>query len=159
MDVTFLCVGNLKEAYFRDGVKEYEKRLSRFGKINIIEVNEVSIPNNTSATDEQKIMEKEGKLILSKLPKDCFVFVLDRKGKQLSSEDLANKIEEILTYGKSHIVFIIGGSLGLSEEVKGRAQCLLSFSKITFPHQLMRIILVEQVYRSFKIINHETYHK
>ena len=159
MDITFLCVGNLKESYFRDGVKEYSKRLSRFGKINIVEVNEISIPNGASVNDENKIMDKEGKLILSKLPKDSFVFVLDRQGKLLTSEELASKIEYTLTYGKSHIVFIIGGSLGLSDEVKGQANCLLSFSKMTFPHQLMRLILMEEVYRGFKIMNHETYHK
>ncbi|AMP20671.1 23S rRNA (pseudouridine(1915)-N(3))-methyltransferase RlmH [endosymbiont 'TC1' of Trimyema compressum] len=159
MDVTFLCVGNLKESYFRDGVKEYEKRLSRFAKINIIEVSEVQIPNNASVSDEYKIMDKEGQLILSKLPKDCYIFVLDRKGNFLSSEELAGKIEEIMTYGKSRIVFIIGGYLGLSDEIKRKAQCPLSFSKMTFPHQLMRLVLCEQVYRGFKIMNHETYHK
>lgn len=159
MEITFLCVGNLKEVYLKEGVNEYLKRLSRFGKIKVVEILEQSIPGNPSSAEEKQIMEKEGKLILSKVPKDCYVIVLDRLGKALSSEALASKIEDVLTYGKSHIVFIIGGSLGLPDAVQQKGDLSLSFSKMTFPHQLMRLMTLEQVYRSFKIINHETYHK
>lgn len=158
MKITILTVGKLKEKYLIEGIKEYSKRLSKYTKLDIIEVQDEHAPEALSPKDREKIKEKEGKKILSKL-KDSFVIALVLDGKQLSSPELANKIEEIKTYHSSNITFVIGGSLGLSNEVIEKANFKLSFSRMTFPHQLMRLILLEQVYRSFRILNNEPYHK
>lgn len=158
MKITIISVGRLKEKYLIEGIKEYSKRLSKYTKLDIIEVPDIPAPESLSLRDLEKIKEKEGKKILSKL-KDSFVIALVIEGKQLSSVELANKIEEIKTYHSSNITFIIGGSLGLSKEVIDKAKYKLSFSNMTFPHQLMRLILLEQVYRSFRILNNEPYHK
>ncbi len=158
MQITIISVGKLKEKYLVEGINEYSKRLSNYTKLNIIEVQDEHAPESLSDKDKLIIKEKEGKKILSKL-KDSFVIALVIDGKQLSSEELTKKIEDIKTYHTSSITFIIGGSLGLSDDVVKKANFILSFSKMTFPHQLMRLILLEQVYRSFRISNNEPYHK
>ena len=158
MKITILCVGKIKEKYFTDAIKEYTKRLSRFAKTEIIEVADEKIPDNASAKEEEQIKEKEGKSLLSKIKDDAYVVALCIEGREQSSPELAGTIEKI-SMQKSHIVFVIGGSLGLSDEVKQRAALRLSFGKMTLPHQLMRVVLLEQVYRAFKINNNEAYHK
>lgn len=163
MNISVICVGKLKEKYLKDAVAEYSKRLSRFCKLNIIEVPDEKAPENASLKEEIIIKEKEGSSILKQLPdnhsSNSYVIVLDLKGKMLSSEDLSSSLNEITLLGKSDIFFVIGGSLGLSPEVLSRADFKLCFSKMTFPHQLMRVFLLEQIYRSFKIIRGEPYHK
>ena len=158
MKITIISVGKLKEKYLIDAIKEYAKRLSRYTKFEIIEVPDEHAPENLSKKDMKLIKEKEGKKILSKI-KDGYVIALTIDGVSFTSEEFANKIEDIKTYSNSHIVFLIGGSLGLSKEVMYKADVRLSFSKLTFPHQLMRLILVEQIYRAFRINNNEPYHK
>lgn len=159
MNIDIICIGNLKEKYWKAAVDEYTTRLSRYAKINIIELKESPLPANASRKNEQAVIEAEGQQILSRIKERSYVIALDVQGKPLSSEGLAEKINSLALSGSSHVSFIIGGSLGLSDQVLSRAQMKLSFSKMTFPHQLMRVILLEQVYRSFKIINNETYHK
>ena len=158
MKITIIGVGKIKEKYFTDAIKEYSKRLSRFCQIEIIEVNDEKIPENASEKEMEKIKEKEGKGILSKIKDGAYVVTLCIEGKELSSEELAKKIEAI-SMQSSNIVFVIGGSLGLSDEVKNASSLRLSFGKMTLPHQLMRVVLLEQIYRAFKINNSENYHK
>ncbi|MCD8180730.1 MAG: 23S rRNA (pseudouridine(1915)-N(3))-methyltransferase RlmH [Firmicutes bacterium] len=158
MTVNIISVGKIKEKFFTAAVEEYSKRLSRFAKINIIEVADEKIPDNASAKEIERIKEKEGKKILSKLPQSSFVITLCIEGKELSSEELAEKIAAV-SMTASNITFIIGGSLGLSDEVKEKSHFRLSFGKMTLPHQLMRVVLLEQIYRAFKINNNESYHK
>ncbi len=158
MKITIIGVGKIKEKYFTDAIKEYSKRLSRFCQIEIIEVNDEKIPENASQKEMEKIKEKEGKGILSKIKDGAYVVTLCIEGKEHSSEELAKRIEAI-SMQNSHIVFVIGGSLGLSDEVKNASALRLSFGKMTLPHQLMRVVLLEQVYRAFKINNNESYHK
>lgn len=158
MNINIIAVGKIKEKYFISAIDEYAKRLSRFVKLNIIEVPDEKIPDNTSKKEEEIIKDKEGQKILSKINQNSFVIALCVEGSQLTSEELASKITNI-SMTTSNITFIIGGSLGLSEQVKARSSLRLSFSKMTFPHQLMRVVLLEQVYRAFKINNNETYHK
>ena len=159
MIINIIGVGKIKEKYINEGIKEYTKRLSRYTTLNIIEVDDEKAPENLSEKDQEIIKKKEGERILSKTSQDSYVITLNIDGKVLSSERLADKINNLMIEGNSHITFVIGGSLGLSEEVIKRAQMKLSFSKMTFPHQLMRMILLEQVYRSFRIIRNEPYHK
>lgn len=159
MRIRIICIGKLKEKYWSDAVAEYSKRLSRFCTLEIVELKESRLPDKASAADEARVKEEEGRAILSKLDDGTYVITLEIQGKQLSSEELAAKVEELSLDGKSDIAFIIGGSLGLSPEVSRRANFKLSFSRMTFPHQMMRVVLLEQIYRSFKIIRHETYHK
>lgn len=159
MNIQIICVGKLKEKYWQDAIKEYSKRLSRFCTLEIIELKESLLPNNASKADEEKVKEEEGKEILRAIKDGTYVITLEILGKQLSSEELSSKIEDLGISGKSNIAFVIGGSLGLSKEVSDRSDFKLSFSKMTFPHQMMRVVLLEQIYRSFKIIHHETYHK
>ena len=158
MKITIITVGKIKERYLKEGILEYSKRLSKYTKLEIIEVPDEHAPENLSEKDMKIIKDKEGIKILSKI-KDKYVIALTIDGNQLSSIELASKIEEIKTYHASNITFIIGGSLGLSNELIQKAKFKLSFSKMTFPHQLMRLILLEQVYRSFRINNNEPYHK
>lgn len=158
MKITVIGVGKIKEKYFSAAIDEYSKRLSRFAQIEIIEINDEKIPENASAKEMEQIKQKEGKGILSKIKDGAYVVALCIEGKELSSEDLAQKMEAI-SMQSSHIVFVIGGSLGLSDEVKNTASLRLSFGKMTLPHQLMRVVLLEQVYRAFKINNNESYHK
>jgi 23S rRNA (pseudouridine1915-N3)-methyltransferase len=149
MTITILCVGKLKEKYWIDAVADYTKRLGNYCTLQIDEIKESDVDDK----------DEEGANLLKRIKKEDYVITLEVKGKQLSSEELADAIEELMIFGKSKIVFVIGGSEGLSEEVSERADYKLSFSKMTFPHRLMRLILLEQVYRSFKIIKNEKYHK
>jgi 23S rRNA (pseudouridine1915-N3)-methyltransferase len=158
MKITIIAVGKIKEKYLVEGIKEYSKRLSRYTKLEIIEIPDEHAPENLSKKDLDIIKDKEGKKIESRI-KDSYVIALAIKGVMFSSKELANKIEDIKTYNSSHITFIIGGSLGLSNSVLRKVNLQMSFSEMTFPHQLMRLILLEQVYRSFKINNNEPYHK
>ena len=159
MKITVVCVGKLKEKFFADGVEEYKKRLGRYAKIEIAEVADEKAPENLSIAEEEQVKAKEGEKILKKIPDDAFVVALCIDGKMLSSEELADFFEKKTVSGVSSIAFVIGGSLGLSKAVIDRADYKLSFSKMTFPHQLMRLILMEQVYRAFRIIKNEPYHK
>lgn len=159
MKITIVCVGKIKEKFFRDAIEEYSKRLGRYTKLQIIEVADEMTPDGASTAQEDQIREKEGSRILAKLPQDAFIVTLEITGKMYSSEELAFWIEDCSVRGKSHICFVIGGSLGLHPEVCKRSDLALSFSKMTFPHQLMRVILCEQIYCAFRIIQHEPYHK
>lgn len=159
MKIQIICVGKLKEKYWTAACDEYCKRLSKYCDINIVEVKESRLPDNPSAAQERQVIDEEGDSILRHIKDGAYVISLEINGKALDSPQLAGKIENLMITGRSHIVFIIGGSLGLSSQVSLRADMKLSFSRMTFPHQMMRVILLEQIYRSFKIINHETYHK
>ncbi|WP_313526552.1 23S rRNA (pseudouridine(1915)-N(3))-methyltransferase RlmH [Anaerotignum sp.] len=159
MRVTVVCVGKLKEAYWRGAVDEYSKRLSRYLKLEIVELPDEKAPETMSPAQEDEVRQKEGLRILKVIKEDAFAVALAIEGKSLSSEDLATFMEEKAVRGVSHIVFIIGGSLGLSDEVMKRADFALSFSPMTFPHQMMRVILLEQIYRAEKINRKEPYHK
>ena len=159
MKITILTVGKIKENYLKDAIDEYSKRLSKYCKLEIIEVQDEKTPDNASEVVEDMIRAKEAERLLKHVKEDAFVITLEINGKQLSSEELADKIEKLGVQGTSHIVFIIGGSIGLGKEVLNRSNFALSFSKMTFPHQLMRVILLEQIYRSYRIISGEPYHK
>ena len=161
MKITLITVGKIKEKYLKDAITEYSKRLSRYCKLEIIEVADEKTPDNASETVEDGIRDKEGERILKYVRDDAYVVTLEIEGKLLTSEELAKKIENLGIQGTSHIIFIfiIGGSIGLGKEVLKRSDYALSFSKMTFPHQLMRVILLEQIYRSYRIISHEPYHK
>ena len=159
MKITVLTVGKIKEKYLKDAIAEYSKRLSKYCKLNIIEVADEKTPDQASAAVEESIREKEGERLLKHIKEDAFVMTLEIQGKQITSEELAGKIEKLGVTGTSHIMVVIGGSIGLSSSVLARSDFALSFSKMTFPHQLMRVILLEQVYRSYRIIQGEPYHK
>ncbi len=159
MKITVISVGKIKEKYFTGAIEEYAKRLSRYCKLDLIEVPDEKTPDGASEGLELQIKEKEGERISQKIPDGAFVVALAIDGKMLDSEELAGQMERWNVGGISHVVFLIGGSLGLVPTVLKRADYKLSFSKMTFPHQLMRVILLEQVYRSFRIRNHEPYHK
>ncbi|MEQ6376362.1 23S rRNA (pseudouridine(1915)-N(3))-methyltransferase RlmH [Bacillaceae bacterium S4-13-56] len=159
MKIFIVSVGKLKEKYLKQGIQEYVKRLGPYATIDLIEVADEKAPENLSEADMEDVKRKEGERILSKLGADTYIIALEINGQQLTSEKLAKKIDELGTYGKSKIAFVIGGSLGLSDEVLKRSDFGLSFSKMTFPHQLMRLILLEQVYRAFRINKGEPYHK
>ena len=159
MNISIIAVGKLKEKYLKQAIDEYSKRFSRYCKLEVIELPDEKTPDNASEKEEQQIKEKEGRLILSKIKDNSYVVAMDLKGKQITSEEFASFISNCGVTGNSNIVFIIGGSLGLSEGVIKRANYKLCFSKMTFPHQLFRVMLLEQVYRGFRIINNEPYHK
>lgn len=159
MKITLITVGKIKEKYLKDAIAEYSKRLSRYCKLEIVEVADEKTPDNASDTVEDAIRDKEGERILKYVKEDAYVITLEIAGKMLISEEMAEKIEKLGVQGTSHIIFIIGGSIGLGKEILKRSDYALSFSKMTFPHQLMRVILLEQIYRSYRIINHEPYHK
>ena len=159
MKITVITVGKIKEKYLRDAVAEYAKRLSRYCKLEIVEVADEKTPDQASETVEEQIRDKEGERILKYIRDDMYVITLEIGGKMLSSEELADKINMLGIRGQSSVAFVIGGSIGLGREVLKRSDYALSFSKMTFPHQLMRVILLEQVYRSYRIINGEPYHK
>ena len=159
MKITILCVGKVKEKFYRDAIGEFTKRLSRYCKLEIIEVADEKTDEQASQNEIDIVKSKEGERLLKNIKDDAYVFCLAIDGKQLDSVELSQKIDKLMTSGKSHLYFVIGGSLGLSDEVLKRAEYKLSFSKMTFPHQLMRVILLEQIYRSYRIINHEPYHK
>ena len=159
MKITLITVGKIKEKFFQDAIAEYSKRLSRYCRLEILQVADEKTPDGASEAVETQIKEKEGERILSNIKDGSFVVALAINGNMLDSEELAAKIEKWGVSGISQIVFVIGGSLGLSNQVLGRADYKLSFSKMTFPHQLMRVILLEQIYRSYRIIQGEPDHK
>lgn len=159
MKITVITAGKMKEKFFEAAIDEYSKRLSRYCKLEIIQVADEKTPDKASETVETQIKEKEGERILSNIREGSFVIALAIEGEMLDSEELAKKIEKLGVSGISQITFVIGGSLGLSRQVLDRADYALSFSKMTFPHQLMRVILLEQIYRSYRIIHGEPYHK
>lgn len=159
MKITVVTVGKIKEKYLKDAIDEYSKRLSKYCKLEIVEVADEKTPDNASSVVEDAIRSKEAERILKYIKDDAYVITLEINGKQLTSEELADKVDKLGVQGVSHIIFVIGGSIGLGKEVLKRSDFALSFSKMTFPHQLMRVILLEQVYRSYRIINGEPYHK
>ena len=154
MKIKIVSVGSIKEKFLKDAISEYLKRLTRFAKIEIIEVDETKIQNKS----EEQVKKEEGERLLKRIGQDDFVFLLDLKGELISSEVLAQKINDLINKGISPLTFVIGGTLGLSEEVRKRANIKLSISKMTFTHQMCRMIILEQIYRAFKIINNEEYH-
>ena len=159
MKITVIAVGKIKEKFFTDAIAEYSKRLSRYCRLEMIQVADEKTPDGASEALERQIKEKEGEKILSHISDGAYVIALAIQGKMLSSEQLAEKIDRLGIHGQSQIVFIIGGSLGLSDEVLKKSDYQLSFSNMTFPHQLMRVVLLEQIYRSYRIISGEPYHK
>ena len=159
MNITIFTVGKIKESYFRDAIREYQKRLSKYCNLRIVEVTDEKTPDHASEALEESIRAKEGERLLKQIPDRTRLIALAIDGKRYTSEGLAEHIRSLTTYGTSDISFVIGGSLGLSKEVMNRADETLSFSDFTFPHQLMRVILLEQIYRSFRIMNGEPYHK
>lgn len=159
MNITIICVGKIKEKYLKSAIDEYTKRLSRYCKLNIVELGDEKTPDNASEKEELLIKEKEGEAILKSIKDNMFVIALELKANMLSSEELSNYIRDLGIKGESNIAFVIGGSLGLSKAVLARANYKLCFSKMTFPHQLFRVMLLEQVYRGFRIISGEPYHK
>ncbi len=159
MKITLVSVGKLKEKYLKQGIQEYMKRLGAYAKVDIVEVADEKAPENMSDAEMLEVKRKEGERILSHISQDTYVITLEINGKMLSSEKLAAKMDELATYGKSKIAFVIGGSLGISDEVQKRSDLALSFSKMTFPHQVMRLVLLEQVYRAYRINRGEPYHK
>ena len=159
MKITIITVGKLKEKYLKQGIAEYVKRMGAYATVDLVEVPDEKAPETLSEADMQIVKQKEGERILAKIQPDTYVITLEIKGKLLTSEQLAAHIDQLATYGKSKIAFVIGGSLGLSDEVRARSDFALSFSKMTFPHQLMKLILLEQIYRAFRINRNEPYHK
>ncbi|MGE9880681.1 23S rRNA (pseudouridine(1915)-N(3))-methyltransferase RlmH [Blautia obeum] len=159
MKITLITVGKIKEKYLKDAIAEYSKRLSRYCKLEIIEVTDEKTPDHASESVEDAIRSKEAERIQKYIKEDAYIITLEIGGKHLTSEELAEKIDKLGIQGVSHIIFIIGGSIGLGREVLSKSDYSLSFSKMTFPHQLMRVILLEQIYRSYRIINGEPYHK
>ena len=159
MKITILTVGKIKEKYLKDAIAEYAKRLSRYCKLQIVEVEDEKTPDGASAAMEDQIKEKEAARLSKCLDEEAFLITLEIQGKMLDSESFSKTMEQICLRGKNHIQFVIGGSLGLHTSITERSDLALSFSKMTFPHQLMRVILLEQVYRSFRILNNEPYHK
>ncbi|MGN1142593.1 MAG: 23S rRNA (pseudouridine(1915)-N(3))-methyltransferase RlmH [Oliverpabstia sp.] len=159
MKITIITVGKIKEKYLRDAIAEYSKRLSKYCKLEIVEVADEKTPDHASAIVEEQIRDKEGERILKLLKEDAYVITLEIGGKMLDSVEFSQKLEQLGIQGKSHIIFVIGGSIGLGNEILKRSDFAISFSKMTFPHQLMRVILLEQIYRSYRIMNHEPYHK
>lgn len=159
MKITVIAVGKIKEKFYTDAIAEYSKRLSRYCRLEVIQVTDEKTPDGASEAQERQIKEKEGSRILAQIKDGAYVIALAVQGTMLSSEQLASKLNKLGVDGQSQIVLIIGGSLGLSDEVLKRADYHLSFSPMTFPHQLMRVILLEQIYRSYRIISGEPYHK
>ncbi|OUO76011.1 23S rRNA (pseudouridine(1915)-N(3))-methyltransferase RlmH [Blautia sp. An249] len=159
MKITILTVGKIKEKYLKDAIAEYSKRLSRYCRLEIVETADEKTPDQASEALEKQIRKKEGERLQKYLREDAYKIALAIDGKMLSSEEFAEKIERLGIQSTSHIIFIIGGSIGLDEEILKKADYLLSFSKMTFPHQLMRVILLEQIYRGYRILSGEPYHK
>ena len=159
LNIDLIVVGKLKEKYLRQGIEEYVKRLSRYCKLNIIEIADESTSETMTEIEVNQVLTKEGERIQAYLKPDRKIWVLAIEGKLLSSEDIAQEIEDYATYGKSKLSIIIGGSLGLAPFIKAQADLSISFGRITLPHQLMRLVCLEQIYRAFRIINHQPYHK
>ncbi len=159
MHINIISVGKIKEKHYRAAIAEYVKRLSRYCKLQLIEVADEKAPQNLSAAEAEIVKDREAERILKKIGDDDYVISLEIEGKALTSEKMAQKIDALAVSGSSKVSFVIGGSLGLADSVKKRSNYALSFSNMTFPHQLMKVILLEQIYRSFKIIKREPYHK
>ncbi|SHH96039.1 23S rRNA (pseudouridine1915-N3)-methyltransferase [Clostridium collagenovorans DSM 3089] len=159
MNITLITVGKIKEKYLKLAIDEYSKRLTRYCKLNIVELADEKTPDNASEKEEIAIKEKEGEQILKHIKDNMYVIALDLKGKQITSEELATMIDDLGVRGNSNIAFVIGGSLGIAESVLKRANYKLCFSKMTFPHQLFRVMLLEQIYRAYRINSGEPYHK
>lgn len=159
MNITILAVGKIRESFYTEALSEYRKRLGRYCRLEIVEVADEPVPENASPAQEELIKEKEAQRILKRLRENSFVITLEIAGKKYSSEKFAEKLEHLALAGKSQLVFVIGGSIGLHSSVSARADLSMSFSDMTFPHQLMRVILAEQIYRAFRIINRQPYHK
>lgn len=159
MKITILCVGKIKESFYRQAIDEYAKRLGKYCKLEIVEVADEKTPDKASEVMESQIKEKEAERLIDKLKEDSYIFTLEIKGKKYTSEAFSETIEKLTIQGKSHLTFVIGGSLGLHEKILKLSNQPISFSDMTFPHQLMRVILTEQIYRAFRIMNNEPYHK
>lgn len=159
MNIRLICVGKIKEKYLVQGISEYKKRLSRYAKLEIIEVQDEKAPESLSPAEEQAVLEREGERLTRYMRDSAVKIVLAIEGQPFSSEEFAEKLQRYALSGRSQLDFIIGGSLGLDQAIIKQADLLLSFSRFTFPHQLMRLILMEQIYRAFRIINGEPYHK
>ncbi len=158
LNINIICIGKLKEKYLKDAISEYSKRLSKYCKLNIVELSDEKIPDKSNVNIENEIKNKECAKIISHLKKDSFIIALDLKGEEFSSVSFSKKIENI-SMENSNLTFIIGGSLGLTDELLNICNLKICFSKMTFPHQLIRVFLLEQIYRAFKIQHNETYHK
>jgi len=159
VQITIITVGKLKEKYLKEGIAEYVKRLSAYCKLNVVEVNDEKAPEELSATEMEQVKRKEGERILAHIKQDHYVIALAIEGQMWSSEKISSEVDKLALHGRSQVAFVIGGSLGLADEVLKRADAKLSFSKMTLPHQLMRLVLVEQIYRAFRISRGEPYHK
>ena len=159
MQIDIIAVGKIKENYIQKGLQEYLKRLAPYVKTGVIEVGDEKTPVNASFAEEERIKQKEGAKILAKIKPDSFIITLEINGEPLTSEAFAKRVEQLMIDGRSHLTFIIGGSIGLSDDIKKKADLAISFGNITYPHQLIRLILLEQIYRCFKIIRKEPYHK
>lgn len=159
MNIKIICVGKLKEKYWKQGIAEYSKRLGKFCKFEIVEVPDEKAPEKLSESQMENVKKTEGERILGKIKDRDYVYALAILGKERSSEEFASEIENLTTYGRSDLAFVIGGSLGLSEDVLKRADSQISFGRFTMPHQLMRLVLTEQIYRAFMINSGSPYHK
>lgn len=159
LHIDIICVGKIKEQYLKDAISEYTKRLSKYCSLTIIELPDEQVPNNLNDTLAENIKQSESNNILSHIKKDSYIICLDLKGKQYTSEEFSKKLDNIALNYNSNITFIIGGTLGMTDNLKQKANELICFSKMTFPHQLIRVFLLEQIFRAFKISNHETYHR
>ena len=158
MKISIVTAGKIKEKYLREGIEEFTKRLKPFTQIEFIEINEEKMKDNPSPAEKIATLNAEGQRLLKKVPENSYLIVLDVIGKAISSEELSQKIDTLTLNGKSHLTFLIGGAFGLSEEIRKRADERISFSKMTFTHQMIRLLLVEQIYRAFKISRNEKYH-
>ena len=158
MKITIVCAGKLKEKYLRDGIAEYEKRLRPYADLRTIEIIEERMKDRPSPAEKDEVLRREGERLSSQIPQGAYLIVLDVDGEEMSSEKFSARIDRLMLMGKSHIAFLIGGPFGLSDELRQRADLRLSFSQFTLPHQLIRLFLMEQIYRSFKISRHEPYH-
>lgn len=158
MKITIACVGKIKEKYLTAGIDEFTKRLTPFCKLEVVSINEEKMPDNPSAAAKEQVLEKETQRLMNIIPDNSYVILLDVIGKQLSSPELAAKFDSLALQGSSHITFVIGGAFGYTDALRKRADFALSFSKMTFTHQMIRLLLVEQIYRAFKISRNEPYH-
>lgn len=158
MKITIVCAGKLKEKYLRDGIAEYEKRLRPYADLRTIEIIEERMKDRPSPAEKDEVLRREGERLSAQIPQGAYLIVLDVGGEEMSSEKFSARIDHLMLMGESHIAFLVGGPFGLSDELRQRADLRLSFSQFTLPHQLIRLFLMEQIYRSFKISRHEPYH-
>ena len=158
MKITIVCAGKLRERYLTAGITEYKKRLTSFTQFEIREIHEEKMPENPSEAEKQQVLAREGERLLKQVPDGSYLYVLDVYGEEKSSEELSAELGRLMTQGRSSITFLIGGAFGLSEAVRRAADCRLSFSRMTFTHQMVRLLLTEQIYRAFKIMRGEKYH-